>query len=103
VRETTEFASRIAEFEHLNTRVVGVSTDRPAAQKKHATTCGAGFPILSDAEKTLTTQLGILNDTGSSARRTTYVIDSSGTIQRIFRNVKVDGHVDQVLAAVRGL
>jgi peroxiredoxin Q/BCP len=71
-------------------------------QKSHAIQCAADFPILSDEQKTLTSELGILRDTGT-AMRTTYVLDSSGAVQRVFNNVTVDGHVDQVLQAVKEL
>lgn len=71
-------------------------------QKTHAITCAADFPILSDADKKLTSELGILRDTGT-AMRTTYVLDGSGTVRQVFNNVTVDGHVDQVLAAVKGI
>jgi peroxiredoxin Q/BCP len=103
VRETTEFAARIGEFEDLDTLVVGVSMDKVASQKKHAIKCGAGFPILSDADKALTTKLGILKDTGTSPVRTTYLIDGSGTVRQVFNKVKVDGHVSKVLDAVKGM
>jgi peroxiredoxin Q/BCP len=71
-------------------------------QKTHAITCAADFPILSDADKKLTSELGILRDTGT-AMRTTYVLDGSGTVRKVFSNVNVDGHVDQVLTAVKAL
>jgi peroxiredoxin Q/BCP len=71
-------------------------------QKTHAITCAADFPILSDEDKKLTTELGILRDTGT-ALRTTYVVDDSGTVRQKFENVTVDGHVDQVLAAVKAI
>jgi peroxiredoxin Q/BCP len=76
--------------------------DNVEAQKKHAITCAATFPILSDAEKTLTSALGILRDTGT-AQRTTYLVDRTGTVRRVFSSVTVDGHVDEVLQAVREL
>lgn len=102
VRETTEFAARRTEFDVLNTKLVGISVDKVPAQKKHAITCAATFPIVSDADKTLTSTLGILRDTGS-AQRTTYIVDRGGVVQRVFASVKVDGHVDKVLAAIREL
>ena len=74
--------------------------DKVEAQKKHAITCAADFPILSDADKTLTTELGILRDTGT-AMRTTYVLDGTGTVRKVFEGVTVDGHVDEVLQAVK--
>ncbi len=71
-------------------------------QKKHAITCAADFPILSDEDKKLTSELGILRDTGT-AQRTTYVIDGAGKVRKVFSNVTVDGHVDQVLEAVKSI
>jgi len=74
--------------------------DKVEAQKKHAITCAADFPILSDADKTLTSELGILRETGT-AMRTTYVLDGTGTVRKVFEGVTVDGHVDEVLQAVK--
>lgn len=65
-------------------------------------TCGSNFPILSDAKGTLIDQLGIRNERGS-AKRVTYVVDKHGTIRELFPEVKVDGHTEEVLAAVRQL
>src|SRR4051812_24460900 len=81
MRETTEFGARIGEFEELDTLVVGVSMDKVASQKKHAIKCAANFPILSDADKSLTTTLGILKDTGTSPKRTSYLIDGNGVVR----------------------
>jgi peroxiredoxin len=50
----------------------------------------------------LTSELGILRDTGT-AQRTTYVIDRTGAVRKVFSSVTVDGHVDEVLRAVREL
>ena len=69
-------------------------------QKKHAITCAADFPILSDEQKSRSSSLGILRDTGT-AQRTTYVVDGSGTVRKVFDGVTVDGHVDQVLKAIQ--
>ena len=76
--------------------------DDPAEQQKHAVVCGANFPLLSDAGGRLVEQLGIKSERGT-ARRTTYVVDKEGRIRRIFPDVKVDGHTEEVLAAVREL
>ena len=102
VRETTEFGARRAELDALNTKVVGISVDGPALQNQHAIQCAANFPLLCDEDKTLVNQLGILNERGMSAR-TTYLLDKSGTVRQVFEGVKVDGHVDEVIAAARAL
>ena len=102
MRETTEFGVRYSEFEALNTVVVGISVDSVASQKKHAITCNAGYPLLSDKGGTLVKALGIASDSGS-AKRTTFVVGQDGAIKQVFEGVKVDGHVDEVLAAVKAL
>lgn len=102
VRETTEFGVRREEFDAINTRIVGVSVDDPALQKEHQNQCAANFPLLCDVDKHLTTELGILNDNGMS-RRTSYLIDKSGKISKVFESVNVDGHVSEVLEAAKAL
>lgn len=102
VRETTEFGQKASLFEQAGAKILGASTDGVAAQQKHAVHCTAGFPILSDRDKTLIATLGIDSGKGS-AKRTTYVIDAQGVIRRVFEEVKVTGHVDAVLEAVRAI
>ena len=102
VRETTEFAERRAEFDAVNTLLVGISVDEVELQKEHAVQCHVNFPVLCDDDKALTTELGILSERGT-AKRTTYLLDPSGVVQQVFNDVQVDGHVDQVLEAVKGL
>ncbi|SRR5579883_3138259 len=100
--ETTDFGRRAGEFDRLDTQIIGVSVDDPSANQKHAVACGSGFPLLSDQGGRLVDELGIKSERGT-AKRTTYVVDKEGKIRDIFPDVKVDGHTDQVLAAVRKL
>lgn len=102
MRETTEFGVRYQEFADQNTLIVGISADAVDAQKTHAVTCHAGYPLLSDVGGALIKQLGIANDNGN-AKRTTFVVNKAGAIATVFEAVKVDGHVDEVLAAVKAL
>jgi len=102
VRETIEFGQKRSLFEQAGAKIMGASTDSTNAQQKHAVHCAAGFPILSDKDKTLIAALGIDSGKGS-AKRTTYVIDAKGVIRRVFEGVKVDGHVDAVLEAVKAI
>ena len=100
IRETTEFGARRGEFDAVNAKIVGISVDPVTAQQEHAAHCGANFPILSDLGGKLIDQLGIKRDTGS-AMRTTYIIGTDGKVNKVFEGVTVDGHVDQVLDAVK--
>ncbi len=103
VRETTEFGARESEFSQLNTTIMGVSVDEAEANQKHAITCASSFPLLSDIEGKLATELGILNPERGTAKRTTFILDKEGKVKQIFNDVTVDGHVDQVLQAVKQL
>ena len=100
--ETTDFGRRAGEFDRLDTQLIGVSVDEPGANQKHAVACGSGFPLLSDEGGKLIDKLDIKSERGT-AKRTTYVVDKEGKVRDIFNDVKVDGHTDQVLAAVRKL
>jgi thiosulfate/3-mercaptopyruvate sulfurtransferase len=62
----------------------------------------ADFPLLSDEGGRLIEQLEIKHERGT-AKRTTFVVDAAGKVRAVFPNVKVDGHADEVLAAVRQL
>ena len=64
--------------------------------------CGSNFPLLSDQGGRLVDQLGIKNERGM-ASRVTYVVDKEGKVREVFPQVKVDGHTEEVLAAVRKL
>jgi thioredoxin-dependent peroxiredoxin len=100
--ETTDFGRRAGEFAALDTQIIGVSVDESSEQQKHAVACGSNFPLLSDAGGKLIDELGIKSERGS-AQRVTYVVDKEGKVRKIFPQVKVDGHTDEVLAAVREL
>jgi peroxiredoxin Q/BCP len=67
------------------------------------------FELISDADEKLCTQFGVMkmkNMYGKKVRgieRSTFLIDGKGALVREWRGVKVPGHVDEVLAAVKTL
>jgi peroxiredoxin Q/BCP len=102
-REAIDFDRRLDQFEQANTKVVGISVDPKEAHQAFATACGLHFPLLSDSDQAWSNQLGILNDAGTYAQRTTFVVDKSGTVRKIYAVKQVDGHADEVLAFVQTL
>lgn len=108
-REAIDFDRKLSDFEVANAVVIGMSVDPPEAHRNFAEACGLRFPLLSDEGGKLSERLGILTeipsrpDLGKVARRTTFVLDEEGRVRRIFEVKKVDGHVDEVLEAVRNL
>lgn len=87
--------------------VVGVSADAPAAQEKFKKKYNLPFPLLCDTEKKVVKAYGVLKEKslygriGLGIERTTFLIDAAGKIQKIFPKVKVEGHAEEVLAALK--
>jgi peroxiredoxin Q/BCP len=102
-REAIEFTQKKAEFAGKNTVILGVSKDSVQSHQKFCTKYTLTIDVLSDPnldvikaydvwqEKTLygKTSLGIV--------RSTFLIDTNGIIKKIWRNVRVEGHVDAIL------
>ena len=94
-------------FSKLHVPVVGVSPDTPQAQDKFKKKYELNFPLLCDTEKEVAKAYGVISEKSLYGRlfmgvdRTTFVIDAAGKIKKIFLKVKVDGHAEQVLAALQ--
>ena len=88
---------------------VGISPDKPAAQKKFDDKYGLGFPLLADEDHAVAEAFSVWAEKNMYGKkymgieRTTVLIDSTGKIARIWNKVRVDGHVAEVLAAARAL
>lgn len=86
--------------------VLGVSTDSVESHRRFKQKYDLPFPLLSDPDRKIVTAYGVWNQKSFAGRlgfgveRTTFVLDEQGVITHIFRKVKVDGHVEEVLAAL---
>ena len=87
--------------------VLGVSADSLKSHDKFVTKHDLNFPLLSDEEKTVATAYGSWGEKKQYGRtymgmfRKTFLIDEQGKIQRVWPNVKVKDHAEEVLAAVK--
>jgi len=87
--------------------VVGVSSDTPSGQKKFKEKYALPFTLLSDQDRKVAQAYGVLKEKNMYGKkslgieRTTFVVDASGEIKKIFRKVHVEGHTDEVLAALK--
>ena len=70
----------IAKFEGADTQVLGISVDSPPANGHWAKELGVTFPLLSDWERKVTADYGVLNPQRPIANRTTIVVDKEGNI-----------------------
>jgi len=107
--EAKAFRDALPEFSQAGIAVVGVSVDPIASHVKFRTKHGLNFPLASDAEKSLATALGLWVEKSMYGRkymgmeRATLLVDGAGIIRKVWRKVKVPGHVAAVLQAARTL
>ncbi len=108
-KQAIGFTDRLEAFEEAGAHVLGVSKDSVAKHEKFRDKHGLGVTLLSDAESDVCERYGtwveknMYGKKSMGIQRSTFLIDSDGRIARIWRKVKVDGHVDEVLEAVRAL
>jgi peroxiredoxin Q/BCP len=94
---------RKSEFDALNTRIVGVSADKPELQRRFIEAFDLQFPLVPDTDKHVIDAYGAREVLGIVAKRRTFLVAPDGTIARVWLAVKVEGHADEVLSAVREL
>jgi mycoredoxin-dependent peroxiredoxin len=81
--EMQKYRDSSGQFTSVNTQIFGVSVDSTWANKAFREQIGAEFPILSDWKKEVSRKLGVLDENSGFARRTTFVIDKQGIVQKI--------------------
>lgn len=86
--------------------VIGVSADSIASHKKFREKQSINFPLLSDPGHKLLEQFGAWGEKKLYGKlfmgiiRSTFLIDKQGVVRKIWKNVKVKGHVDDVLKSL---
>lgn len=106
-REGIDFQSSLLKFKRQNTIVLGVSRDSVKTHENFRTKQGFKFDLLSDKDEVLCKLFNVIkmkNMYGKKVRgieRSTFIIDSKGKLRQQWRKLKVDGHVDEVLSAVK--
>jgi len=107
--EGQDFRDQHTKFKRLKTMILGISRDSLKAHENFKAKQGFPFDLLSDKEETLCQIFSVIkmkNMYGKQVRgieRSTFLIDSEGILRKEWRGVKVPGHVDEVLAAVKQL
>ncbi len=103
--EAKRFAENFAQFQKQNIAIIGVSLDSVESHKKFAQDLKLPFTLLSDSNKTLSKELGVLQGFGafSFASRQTFLIDPQGTIVYHYDDVNPQHHATQILEDVKRL
>jgi peroxiredoxin Q/BCP len=108
-REAIDFTDRIEEFAAAGAVIVGVSKDSVKSHDKFVRKHGLGVLLASDENADVCERYGVwveksmYGKTYMGIERATFLIDGAGMVRQVWRKVKVDGHADEVLAAVKAL
>ena len=108
-KEAIAFTAQLADFEAAGARVFGISKDPVAKHAKFRAKHELTVPLLLDAEGDICERFGVWVEKNMYGKkymgieRATFLIGGDGRIAQVWRKVKVPGHADAVLEAVRGL
>lgn len=108
-KETCAFRDNLPKFRPSKAAVVGVSILDEKSKAKFAKKFDVTFPLLADASHEVAEKYGVWQKKSLYGRsfmgiaRTTYLIGGDGKVVKRWDNVKVDGHAEDVLAAVNAL
>ncbi len=106
-KEACGFRDEMPRIEAANTAVLGASPDPVKAVAKFKQKYALPFTLLADEDHAVAEKYGVwveksmYGKTYMGVERTTFVIGTDGKISAIFRKVKVDGHTEEVIAAVQ--
>ncbi|MCU0713589.1 MAG: redoxin domain-containing protein [Pirellula sp.] len=101
--EALDFSARKNQISELGAEVFGVSLDSVGSHQNFADKHVLNFDILSDASKDVTTAFGALTERDGTpyAKRRTFIIGADGVVKKIFTDVDVQIHGEEVVAALQ--
>ena len=106
--EAKAFTELASDFDKAGAALLGMSPDSVAKHDKFIAKHDLSVPLASDEEKTTLQAYGVWVEKSMYGRkymgveRSTFLIDETGTIRKIWRKVKVPGHAETVFREVRG-
>ncbi len=105
-QEACDFRDSSESLQRLGYSVVGVSPDSPQSHRRFAEKQGLNFPLISDAEQKLCQDFGVWAEKKLYGRtymgviRSTFILDRSLRVRKVFSPVRVSGHSTEVLQAI---
>ena len=107
--EGQNFRDSIRKFSSRNTKIFGISRDSIKSHEKFKEKQCFPFELLSDEDEKLCKMFDVIKEKNMYGKkvmgieRSTFLLDDKGILRKEWRKVKVDGHVDEVLEAVKEL
>ncbi len=108
-KEACSFRDNLPRFKRAGAQIFGVSKDDLKSHAKFAEKYELPFTLISDVDGSICESFGVWVEKSMYGKkymgieRTTYLIDQAGIIREIWSKVKVDGHAEEVLAAIKSL
>jgi peroxiredoxin Q/BCP len=108
-KEACAFQQSLPDFSGANAVIVGVSKDNPASHDKFKAKYDLNFTLVSDTDGEVCEAFGVWVEKSNYGKkymgieRSTFLIDASGVVRKVWRKVKVDGHAEKVLAEAKAL
>jgi peroxiredoxin Q/BCP len=108
-QEGEAFGAANARFEKANAVIVGISPDTVASHVKFKGKMGFPFELLSDPERSVCKLYDVIQEKSMYGKkymgveRSTFLVDGEGVLRGEWRKVKVNGHAEAVLEAVKAL
>lgn len=108
-KESIGFSEHLQAFADAGAQVLGISRDTIAKHEKFVAKHGLTVPLLSDEDGAVCAAYGVWVEKNMYGKksmgieRSTFLIDAEGKIARVWRKVKVAGHVEDVLDTVKAL
>lgn len=108
-KQAVDFSDKSSDFKELGAEIVGVSPDSVKSHDKFRDKHGLAITLAADEEKEAISAYGVWAEKKMYGRsymgveRSTFLIGKDGKIARIWRGVKVPGHIEEVLSAVKTL
>ncbi len=106
-KEACAFRDRFAELNGLGVTLLGISTDSAESHSKFREKFDLPFPLLVDEDHAMSEEYGAWREKNMYGKksmgiqRSTYLIDAQGKVAAVWKRVKVDGHDEQVIEAIK--
>lgn len=107
--EGQDFSDHYVKFKKLKTEILGISRDTVKSHENFKVKFDFPFELLSDTGEEACKLFDVIKEKNMYGRKTlgversTFLIDAKGVLRREWRKVKVKGHVEEVLEALRAL
>lgn len=106
--QAAEFSRDYEKFKEAGIEIVGISPDEEESHEKFRQKMGIPYPLVADTEKNVSKSYGVyglkkfMGREYMGVNRSTFLIDKTGKIVKIFKRVRPAGHSQEVFQALRG-